>query len=129
MDSTLYATRSSLWLQFVSGEWRSVILACQLAGRQRRLGEKSQPLQMLIDQSGLSITVGTLVTASAFGALLGFTVGGIVTHAISSRIAGACLFGIRAEMPRPGAPELTELELYLAWRAQGLPLEAPGVRR
>ena len=41
----------------------------------------------------------------------------------------ACLFGIRAEMPRPGAPELTEIELYLAWRAQGLPLEAPGVRR
>ncbi len=41
----------------------------------------------------------------------------------------ACLFGIRAEMPRPGAPELTNVELYLAWRAQGLPLEAPGVRR
>ena len=41
----------------------------------------------------------------------------------------ACLFGIRAEMPRPGAPELTDLELYLAWRAQGLPLEVPGVRR
>ena len=41
----------------------------------------------------------------------------------------ACLFGIRAEMPRPGAPELTDLELYLAWRAKGLKLEAPGVRR
>jgi sulfur-oxidizing protein SoxA len=41
----------------------------------------------------------------------------------------ACLFGIRAEMPAPGAPELTDLELYLAWRAQGLPLESPGVRR
>ncbi len=41
----------------------------------------------------------------------------------------ACLFGIRAEMPRAGAPELTDLELFLAWRAQGLPLEAPGVRR
>jgi len=41
----------------------------------------------------------------------------------------ACLFGIRAEMPRPGAPELTDVELYLAWRAQGLALEAPGVRR
>jgi sulfur-oxidizing protein SoxA len=41
----------------------------------------------------------------------------------------ACLFGIRAEMPPPGAPELTDLELYLAWRAQGLPIEAPGVRR
>jgi len=41
----------------------------------------------------------------------------------------ACLFGIRAEMPAPGAPELTDIELYLAWRAQGLPIEAPGVRR
>jgi len=41
----------------------------------------------------------------------------------------ACYFGIRAEMPAPGARELTDLELYLAWRAQGLPLEAPGVRR
>jgi len=41
----------------------------------------------------------------------------------------ACLFGIRAEMPAPGAPELTDLELYLAWRAQGLAIEAPGVRR
>ena len=41
----------------------------------------------------------------------------------------ACLFGVRAEMPKPGAPELTDVELYLAWRAQGLPLETPGVRR
>ena len=41
----------------------------------------------------------------------------------------ACLFGVRAEMPAPGAPELTDVELFLAWRAQGLPLEAPGVRR
>ena len=41
----------------------------------------------------------------------------------------ACLYGIRAEMPPPGAPELTELALYLAWRAGPLPLEVPGVRR
>jgi sulfur-oxidizing protein SoxA len=41
----------------------------------------------------------------------------------------ACLFGVRAQMPPPGARELTDVELYLAWRAQGLPLEAPGVRR
>ncbi|HTS21178.1 MAG TPA: sulfur oxidation c-type cytochrome SoxA [Casimicrobiaceae bacterium] len=41
----------------------------------------------------------------------------------------ACFYGIRAEMPRPGAAELTDLELFLAWRAQGLPVEAPGVRR
>jgi sulfur-oxidizing protein SoxA len=41
----------------------------------------------------------------------------------------ACLFGIRADMPPAGAPELTDVELYLGWRAQGLPVEAPGVRR
>lgn len=41
----------------------------------------------------------------------------------------ACLFGIRANMPAPGSREVAEVELYLAWRAQGLPLEAPGVRR
>ena len=41
----------------------------------------------------------------------------------------ACLFGIRAQMPPSGSSEIAEVELYLAWRAQGLPLEAPGVRR
>ena len=41
----------------------------------------------------------------------------------------ACLYGIRASLPPEGADVLTELELYLAWRASGLPVEAPGVRR
>jgi len=41
----------------------------------------------------------------------------------------ACLFGIRASLPPEGADVLTELELYLAWRASGLTVEAPGVRR
>lgn len=41
----------------------------------------------------------------------------------------ACYFGVRAEMPPFGAQELLELELYLAWRANGLPVETPGVRR
>jgi sulfur-oxidizing protein SoxA len=41
----------------------------------------------------------------------------------------ACLSGIRAEMLPNGAPEYLDLELYLAWRAQGLPIETPGVRR
>jgi sulfur-oxidizing protein SoxA len=39
------------------------------------------------------------------------------------------MFGIRAEMPAYGASELTDVELFLAWRGQGLPVEAPGVRR
>jgi L-cysteine S-thiosulfotransferase len=41
----------------------------------------------------------------------------------------ACQFGIRAEQSPPGSQELIDLELYLAWRANGLPVEAPGVRR
>jgi sulfur-oxidizing protein SoxA len=41
----------------------------------------------------------------------------------------ACLSGIRAEMFPYGAPEHADLHLYLAWRARGLPMEAPGVRR
>ena len=41
----------------------------------------------------------------------------------------ACYSGLRAQMPPYGARELIELELFLAWRANGLPIEAPGVRR
>jgi sulfur-oxidizing protein SoxA len=39
-----------------------------------------------------------------------------------------CLVGIRAEPYDYGAPELVDLELFLMWRARGMPLEAPGVR-
>ena len=41
----------------------------------------------------------------------------------------ACFFGVRAEMPAYGSDDFTALELYLAWRAQGLASTAPGVRR
>jgi sulfur-oxidizing protein SoxA len=41
----------------------------------------------------------------------------------------ACFSGLRAEMPSYGAQELLDLELYIAWRADGLPVETPGVRR
>lgn len=41
----------------------------------------------------------------------------------------ACFYGVRAQMPEYGAPELLELELYLAYRGAGLPIETPGVRR
>jgi L-cysteine S-thiosulfotransferase len=41
----------------------------------------------------------------------------------------ACLSGVRAEMLPYGAPEYLDLELFLAWRAQGLSVETPGVRR
>ncbi|MPZ40460.1 MAG: sulfur oxidation c-type cytochrome SoxA [Rhizobiales bacterium] len=39
-----------------------------------------------------------------------------------------CLTGLRAESPALGAPQLVDLELYLMWRARGMPMETPAVR-
>ena len=41
----------------------------------------------------------------------------------------SCLSGVRAEMFPYGSPEHLELALYLAWRAEGLAIDVPGVRR
>jgi sulfur-oxidizing protein SoxA len=41
----------------------------------------------------------------------------------------ACLFGVRAEMLPQGADDYLALELYLAWRGQGMAVETPGIRR
>jgi L-cysteine S-thiosulfotransferase len=40
----------------------------------------------------------------------------------------SCTFGVRAEPFAFGAPEQVDLELYLMWRARGMPLETPAVR-
>ena len=39
-----------------------------------------------------------------------------------------CMSGVRAEPFASGSVELVELELYLAHRARGMPMDAPGVR-
>lgn len=41
----------------------------------------------------------------------------------------ACFLGVRAEMPAYRSEDLVALQLFLARRAQGLALEAPGLRR
>ena len=41
----------------------------------------------------------------------------------------ACFFGMETVVPAATNPILADLELYLSWRAQGLPIEAPAVRR
>jgi L-cysteine S-thiosulfotransferase len=41
----------------------------------------------------------------------------------------ACQVGVRAVDLAPGTEDHLSLELYLAWRARGLPVEAPAVRR
>lgn len=44
------------------------------------------------------------------------------------RRIGNCLVGVRAEPFAPDGSELTNLALYLGWRANGLPVETPAVR-
>jgi sulfur-oxidizing protein SoxA len=39
-----------------------------------------------------------------------------------------CISGMRVENYPLGAPELTDLELFLMWRARGMPMETPAVR-
>ena len=46
-----------------------------------------------------------------------------------SRRIRACSLGVRAQVLDYGAPEYLALELYLAWRGEGLALKSPGVRR
>ena len=41
----------------------------------------------------------------------------------------SCLVGVRAELPEWGALSMRQLALYLGWRAEGLPIEAPAVRK
>jgi sulfur-oxidizing protein SoxA len=41
----------------------------------------------------------------------------------------ACAFGVHAELPPFGSQTMLDLELFLARRANGRPIEAPGVRR
>jgi len=39
-----------------------------------------------------------------------------------------CMNAVKAELFAPEAKEWLELELYLMWRARGMPMESPGVR-
>lgn len=41
----------------------------------------------------------------------------------------ACMYGLRAELPPHGSELLLDLELFLAFRARGLAVETPAVRR
>ena len=49
----------------------------------------------------------------------------------SARCSGGCATACSGCAPRPialGAPEYVDLELYLVWRARGMPVETPAVR-
>lgn len=40
-----------------------------------------------------------------------------------------CYTGVKAEIPSWGHSEMRDISLYLMWRGQGLPVEAPAVRK
>ena len=44
-------------------------------------------------------------------------------------VGSVCYPRVRATPLEPGAEELVNLELYLAWRGSGLPVETPAVRQ
>lgn len=47
----------------------------------------------------------------------------------SHRMFAWCNTAIRAEPFAPGSDEYVNLEFYMAWRARGLPVESPSIRR
>jgi sulfur-oxidizing protein SoxA len=40
-----------------------------------------------------------------------------------------CNISVRAEAYPDGSDEYVNLELFIAWRGRGLPVEMPGIRR
>ncbi len=48
-------------------------------------------------------------------------------NGLHSRFNG-CYKNIRAEKSKPGNDDYVALEVYLGWRGNGLPIEAPGIR-
>ncbi len=65
------------------------------------------------------------------GQLNGFPIHRLSWRAMVSRhrIFAWCNTSVRAEPYAAGSPEYLSLELYVAWRGRGLPIEAPAVRR
>ena len=64
------------------------------------------------------------------GQVNGFPVYRLMWRSMGSRhrMFRWCNWAVRAETYALGSPEYLELELYVAWRGRGLPIEAPAVR-
>jgi L-cysteine S-thiosulfotransferase len=65
------------------------------------------------------------------GQVNGFPIYRLMWRSVASRhrMLEWCNTALRAEPYPLGSPEYLALELYLAWRSRGLPIEAPAVRR
>ena len=65
------------------------------------------------------------------GQINGFPIYRLTWNAMATRhrMFEWCNTSVRSEPHALGSPEYLELELYVAWRGRGLPIESPAVRR
>lgn len=125
---------------YVASQSRGMPVAVTLDPRNRMNFERGRDLYYgRIGQMNLACThchdrnwgrqlLGETISQGHGNAYPAYRLGWQSVGSLARRIR-ACYFGLRAEMPEYGAQELLDLELYLAWRGNGLPVESPGVRR
>jgi L-cysteine S-thiosulfotransferase len=94
----------------------------------RREGQMNLSCSQCHDDNWGKRLAGNLIPQ---GHAVGYPIYGLEWQAMGSlrRRLRNCMAGVRAEPYPYDAPEYVDLELYLAWRAQGLPVETPAVRR
>lgn len=125
---------------FVANRSRGMALAVSAEGAARDTWEKGRDLYFTrIGQLNLACTHchdarwGRTLLAESIsqGHPTGWPAYRLEWQALGSlhRRLRACFFGVRAEQPAAGSEDLVALEIYLATRAKGLAVEAPGVRR
>ena len=126
---TAYVARQSRGMP-VAVEWNEATASVLEAGRaafNRRQGQLNLSCAQCHDDNWGKRLAGSVIPQAH---PTGYPIYRLEWEAVGSleRRLRNCLTGIRAETPAYGAPELVELELFLMWRARGMPLETPAVR-
>jgi sulfur-oxidizing protein SoxA len=126
---TAYVARQSrgLPIQVESSERTRAALEAGRAIFLRREGQLNLACAQCHDERAGHRVGGTLIPQ---GHPTGYPIYRLEWQAVGSlhRRMRNCMVAIRAEPYALGSPEYVDLELYLMWRARGMPLESPGVR-
>lgn len=110
-----------------SSERTKPFLAAGRAAFQRRQGQLDLACVQCHDERAGRRLAGTLIPQ---GHPTAYPVYRLEWQGVGSlhRRLRNCMIGIRAEPHALGSRDYVELELFLMWRARGMPLESPGVR-
>ena len=126
---TAYVARQSrgLPIQVESSERTRAALDAGQATFLRRQGQLNLACAQCHDERAGRRLAGTLIPQ---GHPTGYPIYRLEWQGVGSlhRRMRNCMVAIRAEPYALGSREYVELELYLMWRARGMPLETPGVR-